>query len=64
MLTALVKMCPWQTTEEIPGQFNYFKMIIIFLPFFLLFCVGIYCVVGESGVLALLKKLFIVPICS
>lgn len=64
MLTALVKTCPWQTTEEILGQFNYFKMVIIFLPFFLLFCVGIYYVAGESDVLALLNKQFIVPICS
>lgn len=64
MLTALVKMCPWQTTEEIPGQFNYFKMVNIFLSFFLLFCVGIYYVAGESGVLALLNKQFIVPNCS
>lgn len=64
MLTALVKMCPWQMTKEIPGQFNYFKMVIIFLPFFLLFCVGIYYVAGESDVLALLNKQLIVPICS
>lgn len=60
MLTALVKMC----------RLRKFLVNLIILKwskfsfFFLLFCVGIYYVAGESGVLALLNKQFIVPICS